>query len=412
MIHLTNRNLFERYMVSNVHIRGLPNMSKANGTAHSSFKGAKRDEEHFITVTAQPEASIEEQIAYVEASYKEQLLTLGLGPETAVFRRIFLSDVMNQAPLITRSSLVEEEPDSPVAVSIVQQPPLPSSKVSMLAYHLRGPAPLKKQRLSRKHIVVEKNGLRHLWSTRLCACDDTGAYTAAEQTRQVFDDLIGTLGEQGGTLRDDCVRTWIYMKDVDVFYQGMVDSRRELFARHGMNGNSHTLASTGIEGACAHRHDLVAMDAYSVLGLQKKQVSYLNDFDRLCLTRDYNVTFERGTRVAYADRAHCYISPGQPVSIALARSCTEAMLYASLIVRSKTSNGLLVSGNANLGDMKYLIVYLRDPSDYAGVKQHLDATHPQLPKLIVEGAVCRPEWLIEVEGVAVAPNDAPDLPQF
>ena len=64
----------------------------------------------------------------------------------------------------------------------------------------------------------------------------------------------------------------------------------------------------GIEGACAHRYDVVAMDAYSNVDVEPKQVSYLNDFDRLCATKDYNVTFERAARVAYADRAHIFIS--------------------------------------------------------------------------------------------------------
>jgi hypothetical protein len=31
---------------------------------------------------------------------------------------------------------------------------------------------------------------------------------------------------------------------------------------------------------------------------------------------------------------------------------------------------------------------------------------------MVRGAVCRPEWLVEVEGIAIAPHDAPALPHF
>jgi hypothetical protein len=30
----------------------------------------------------------------------------------------------------------------------------------------------------------------------------------------------------------------------------------------------------------------------------------------------------------------------------------------------------------------------------------------------VQGAVCRPEWLVEVEGVAIMANDNPALPLF
>jgi len=386
-------------------------MARVNETAHSSYSGAKSGTEYFISVTAPPDASLEEQISYVEANYNEKVQSLGLKPETAIFRRIFVSDAMNQAPLLTGTALVAETPDSPVAVSIVQQPPLPNSKISMLAYHLECAAPVEKNRLSRKHVVVEKNGLRHLWSTRLCASDDTGTHTAEDQTRQVFGDLIGTLKDQGGTLRDDCVRTWIYLKDVDVFYQGMVDSRRELFARNGMNGNSHYIASTGIEGACAHRHDLVAMDAYSVVGVKPQQVSYLNDFERLNLTEEYNVTFERGTRIAYADRSHYFISGTASIDR------NGDVVHKGNVIRQldralDNVDALLMDGDANLNDMKYLIVYLRDPTDYSRVKQYLDFHLPELPAFVVEGAVCRPEWLVEVEGVAVAPNEDPALPAF
>src|ERR671939_2083204 len=90
---------------------------------------------------------------------------------------------------------------------------------------------------------------------RSAASDDPRGSPAA-QTRGIFNGLIDILAREGGTLRDHCVRTWIYLKDVDVFYQGMVDSRRELFARHGLTEETHYIASTGIEGACAHRFDL------------------------------------------------------------------------------------------------------------------------------------------------------------
>lgn len=380
-------------------------------TTHDSFTGISGDTEHFIAITAPPDTSFDDQVAWIESGYRERLESLRLDDSSAVFRRLFVSDAMNQVTYLKTTGLVCDTPDSPVAVSIVQQPPLPGSKIAMLAYHIDSKAPVAKRRLSRNHITMEKNGLRHLWSTRLCASDDDGAHTAEEQTQKVFDDLIGTLGAQGGTLRDDCVRTWIYVKDVDVFYQGMVDSRRELFARHGMNGTSHYIASTGIEGGCAHRHDLIAMDAYSVVGLGREQVSYLNDFDRLNLTRDYNVTFERGTRIEYADRAHCYISGTASID-RNGEVLHKGRVMAQLDRALGNVDALLRSGDARLDDMKYLIVYLRDPTDHGPVSHYLDAHFPDLPTFIVEGAVCRPEWLVEVEGVAVAPNSNPNLPTF
>jgi enamine deaminase RidA (YjgF/YER057c/UK114 family) len=75
-------------------------------------------------------------------------------------------------------------------------------------------------------------------------------------------------------------------------------------------------------------------------------------------------------------------------------------------------DALLKSGDASLEDMKYLIVYLRDPTDHQKISQHLSCHLPDIPAFIVEGAVCRPEWLVEIEGVAVAPNEDPALHAF
>jgi enamine deaminase RidA (YjgF/YER057c/UK114 family) len=62
--------------------------------------------------------------------------------------------------------------------------------------------------------------------------------------------------------------------------------------------------------------------------------------------------------------------------------------------------------------MMHFIVYLRDPTDYASVSAYLSERFPGLPTVIVQGAVCRPDWLIEVEGIAVVDNDEPTLPAF
>ena len=82
-------------------------------------------------------------------------------------------------------------------------------------------------------MLVESNGLGHLWSTRLCATNIEQPGSTTEQTREVFDRLIGTLSANGGTLADNCVRTWIYVKDVDFFYQDMVAARTALFEQQG-----------------------------------------------------------------------------------------------------------------------------------------------------------------------------------
>lgn len=376
-----------------------------------SFWGAKGGAEHFISVNADGDLDLAAQIAQIEGRYAAARRALGLAEETAIFRRLFISDVMNQAAVVRDSALFRSTPDNPVAVSLVQQPPLPGAKIALLAYHIADDATLTKRRVSKNNLLVEKHGRRHLWTTGLCAGENSADASPSVQTRALFDELIGSLGKEHATLRDNCVRTWIYLRDVDVFYQGMVDTRGAVFAEQGLTRNTHYIASTGIEGACAHRYDLVAMDAYSNLDLQPQQVSYLNDFTRLCPTRYYNVHFERGTRVAYADRAHHFISGTASID-----SDGEVVhlgdVLRQLDYAMENVEALLRSGAASLDDLGYLLVYLRDPTDFGRVERRLRERFADLPTVIVQGAVCRPQWLIEIEGVAVAPNDAPGLPVF
>lgn len=382
-----------------------------NGITSRQFGSSSGSVEHFISIETPAELPFTEQLQLLEQRYATAREELDIPPESAIFRRVFVSDVMNQAESIRDSRLYSAPSEGPVAVSIVQQAPLSGAKVGLFAYHVVGGTPITKHRLARHHVLVEKAGRGHLWSTGLCSGTDAAPASAADQTHAIFADLIGTLASRGGTLSDHCVRTWIYLKDVDVFYRDMVDSRKTVFAGEGLTEDTHYIASTGIEGACAHRYDLVAMDAYSVLGLAAQQVSYLNDFEHLCATKNYGVTFERATRVAYGDRAHIFISGTASIDEKggvlhrgdVLRQLDRALLNVAALLRA---------GGAGLGDLMYLTVYLRDPADFAQIRRRLSEQFAGLPVLVVHGAVCRPEWLIEVEGVAAIADGSSGLRAF
>ena len=389
----------------------LINTNRPRNFRTKSFRGASGGTEHFISVQAQGDLGFIEQIAQVEEHYAAARLALGITEETAIFKRIFISDVLNQGAIIRDSALVQDTPENPIAVSIIQQPPLPGAKLSLLAYHFGGDATFHKRRLSNRDLLVEKNGLRHIWTTGLCAAETGADASPFAQTRAIFGDLVGTLSGQKGTLRDNCMRTWIYLKDVDVFYQGMVESRGELFNDHGLTADTHFIASTGIEGACGHRYDLVAMDAYSNLDLDQRQVSYLNDFSRMCPTKDYNVHFERGTRIAYADRAHHFISGTASIDN-VGQIVHLGDVLRQLDYAIDNVEALLRSGGTDLTSLMHLTIYLRDPTDFSRIKERLAERFPDLPMIVVQGAVCRPQWLVEVEGIAIAENDEMALPRF
>lgn len=377
-----------------------------------AFCGGAGANEYVFTVEAPAGLAWPEQVAAVERTYDAMLHARGLSRNSAVFRRIFLSDSLNQSPAVLACGLASVPAASPVAVSIVQQPPLSGAKIAMLAYHIDGP--IEKKRLSDRHLLVRRSGCRHVWSTSLRARQVGVAATAVEAgtgTQDAFADLISALAGQGATLRDHCVRTWIYMTDVDLFYAGMVAARTRLFEQNGLGRTGHTIASTGIEGGGLRHGDIVTMDAYSIADLTPGQIHYLNDFEHMCRSNDYAVTFERGTRISYADRAHLLISGTASID-KVGQVLHIGNVVAQLHRAVENVEALLHAGGARLSDMLYWIVYVRDASDYPLVKAAWSEYAADVPAVFVRGAVCRPQWLIEIEGVAAIPNTDPELPVF
>ena len=367
--------------------------------------------EHLLIVSPDPGLTFAEQLTQIGTRYRTALASRGLAPATAVFRRLFLSDLQNQIALVEAGAWAGDADEGPVALSIVEQPPAGGAKAILLAYHLACPAGLTKRRLSRRHLTVTKGAVRHLWSTRLCVGHGAIGLSPADQTRAVFSELATALASEGAALADHCLRTWIYVKDLDVHYGAVVEGRSTVFGETGLHARSHYIASTGIEGACPHLSDAVALDAYSVLDLAPGQVSHLNALDHLCLTRDYGVTFERATRVAWSDRAHILVSGTASID-RFGQVVHAGDVLAQLDRALSNVEALLAAGGARLSDLTYLIVYLRDASDYPAVRRRLSRRLGDLPTAILKARVCRPAWLIEVEGLAIAPYADRDLPAF
>lgn len=386
-------------------------MTPPRPPAFRQFTGANGTTETTLLLEAREGGTFAAQLRELQDTYAEILASLRLGPESAIYRRLFLSDILNQQAAAAASPLAASPAGAPCAVSLLQQRPLPDAKIALLAYHLSGPAPLLRRRISPRHLLVEKAGLRHLWSTGLGSGRDEPPVSAEEQTAAAFDDLAATLAREGGSLRDNAVRTWIFVKEIDLFYRDVLRGRQPVFARAGLGAGTHTLASTAIAGAGGHPFDVVTMDAYSVLGLHPGQMSFLKDLGAMCATEDYGVSFERGTRLAYADRAHLFLSGTASIDRAgqvVHPGDVEAQLDRALSNRA----AVLRAGGATLADLTHALVYLRDPSDAARIRPRLAERLPGVPAILLHAPVCRPQWLVEIEGIATIPHHDPALPEF
>jgi enamine deaminase RidA (YjgF/YER057c/UK114 family) len=69
---------------------------------------------------------------------------------------------------------------------------------------------------------------------------------------------------------------------------------------------------------------------------------------------------------------------------------------------------LLREAGAKHEDIMQILVYLRDPADYATTRKRFAKLAPDIPVVILRAPVCRPTWLIEMECIAVRAAQHPE----
>lgn len=301
----------------------------------------------------------------------------GLQP---IMVRWFLSDAANQAEAI--GCLPRR-----CAVSIVEQPPLCGAKACAWVWLQEG-----------VDVSIDADGdcrVKHranfetLIRTNACISGET----SHNATRQMLLDLAAKLP----SLADNCLRTWLFVRDVDVNYAGVVNGRNEAFKAEGLS--EHYLASTGINGAQADPKTLVSMDALCHIGINPANTRYLTAATHLNPTREYGVAFERATAIDLPDRRHVYVSGTASIN-----NKGEIVHSGDVVAQAhrmiENVEALLSEAECNFADVGHLIVYLRDPADYAVVAALFAQQFPDIPTVIVRAPVCRPGWLIEMECMA------------
>ena len=321
----------------------------------------------------------EERIGELETQVRDYLHDEDDEGRTLQWCKIFLSDAQNQYMQLIESALYQEIL-SVQASTIVEQAPADGSKIALLLKTSSEPADYE------------------FVSMRLTD-DEARGNSSYLQTMMLFEKYLRWLKEQGLRLDTHCVRTWLYVKDIDNNYAGAVKARNDVFQRYGLTIDTHFIASTGIGGASHIRSALVAIDFLTYPHIDESQKTYLKALDHLNPTHEYGVAFERGTRLRLADKTIFYISGTASIDR------HGHVIYLRDIGRQTRRlldniEALLKDGGATMHDVRYFIVYLRDVSDYQQVEAFMQEHFPTLPHIIVHAKVCRPEWLIEMECIA------------
>ena len=358
--------------------------------------GTEVREYHAMIHVSNPQLTYARQLEAVMNAYNGLLSRL---PDAhAVFKRYFLSDAANQADDIIVADVTD------CAKSIIQQAPLDGTKVALWVWLMTGV----QTRLTKSGLYEAAHGqFRHLWN----ASAHNLAANSEYQMRLLFNEYVMQLAEEGCKLADNCVRTWLFVNDIDLNYGGVVRARNQVFFTQGLTVHTHFIASTGIGGRQQDPNVLSQMDNYAIAGLQPEQVSYLYAPTHLNRTSDYGVSFERGTRIDYADRRHVFISGTASIN-----NKGEVMYPKDVEQQTRRMwenvEALLKEADCTYDDVPMIIVYLRDIADYGLVRRLFEERFPSKPAVIVHAAVCRPGWLVEMECMAVKKVSNPALPAF
>ena len=344
-------------------------------------------EYHMMVHVTDATMTYQEQVEALLDAYSAVLKQLP-GAVT-VFKRYFMSDAANQLDLL----LATTTEGTDCALSMVQQAPLDGSKIALWAYlmtdvHVRA--------LSNGLFEAKHGAYRHLWT----GSNNNHAATSEYQMRLLLNEYVMNLMQEGCTLADNCMRTWIFVQNIDNNYAGVVKARNEVFMTQNLTSETHFIASTGIGGRMADPKALVQLDAYAVDGISKEQIHYLYARTHLNPTYEYGVSFERGTYIDYGDRRHVLVSGTASIN-----NKGEIMYRGD--VRQQTHRlwenveTLLAEAGCTYDDALQMIVYLRDIADYSVVKTLFDERFPDKPKVLVNAPVCRSGWLVEMECIAV-----------
>ena len=317
---------------------------------------------------------------------------------TLMFCRVLMSDASNQQAYT--AELMKEVMHG-ATLSIVQQPPLDGRKISVLAYFAT-----EMSQDEKRSFIFHHNGYNHLWLS-----DAGGKYNSYLQSVELLTSQENLLKELGMTTLDNCIRTWFYVQNIDVDYSDMVNGRKSAFNLLGLKQDTHYIASTGIEGRTAASSSIILFDSYNVKGLQKEQVQYLHALTHLNPTYEYGVTFERGTAVSYGDRKHLFLSGTASIN-----NKGEIMHVSDVVKQTlrmwENSEALLSEAGGTMDDFAHIVVYLRDYADYETIKKMFEDRFPHTPFIIVHAPVCRPGWLIEMEGIAIIENNQSQYANF
>lgn len=249
--------------------------------------------------------------------------------------------------------------------------------------------------------AVEYGGLRHIYLNNLTGGEGPGdGLDFSAQAGDMFARAEAILRREGVPFRQ-VLRTWIYVNNIERDYGVLNRVRTAFFRAHHVD---RLPASTGIQGATYPRERGCAMDAYALAGDGPVQAETIHA-PSMNEAAHYGSSFSRGMKVTRPDNTILYVSgtasidtEGNVVHVGDFEGQAHRML--------QNVEELLSTQGARLSDLVSAITYLKAPQFLDAFLKVCEARSVpgNIPNTISVADVCRPEWLCEIEGIAVCPR--------
>ncbi|MGD0656047.1 MAG: dioxygenase [Thermoguttaceae bacterium] len=351
----------------------------------------------------------------------ERLIKKEIAPGSIVMQSVFLRDLADQAACreIMRDFYGKEMP----ATTYIPQPPCEGKLLAIEALGVgRGQGEVEIVRKGQHTVIARHDGITWVHVADIhCGKEAGSVYDRTISAFRLADQRLAAAGFGF----EEVVRTWLYLGDITAM-EGQAQRYRELNrARTDFYRNLKFIpgltppgwarqvfpASTGI-GAEGKDVTISCMamrsDRPGAVLVPLENPAQTSAYDYAHQYGSESPKFCRAMAVAVGDFATTFISGTASITSSETRHLDDVRGQTlqtldnieGLIAADNFRNHGLAGFGATLGDLALARVYLKRHEDYAPARTICKARLGELPTIYAVGDICRPELLVEIEGIA------------
>lgn len=400
-------------------------------STHLVCKSADRRSRHAVVdlrgvshvlVTAEPRAggSLRDEVWDALKAVAEVMNAEGAAG-AVVHQTLFLADVT--AAAACRQIVREFYGRNAPATSYIPQRPCGGRRLAIEAVGLgRGREKVDIRRINEQVVVARHNGVSWVYAEQ--AVPRTSATGVYEKTVCAYQQLRRLLPDAGARL-DQVVRTWLYLGGI-VDNDGPTQRYRELNRGRG-DVYEHV---SFLEERLPEAHHGPAFPASTGIGTAGRSISLsalavVSEADDVVAVplenprqtaaysyaRTYSPTspkFSRGLALCHGEDATLFISGTASITNSETRHAGDVVAQthetieniAALISEENLSRHGLAGWGTTLEGLGLARVYIKRPEDHARVRDVCERRLGGAPMTYVVADVCRPDLLVEIEGMA------------